>query len=298
MLRSKTGDIVWKAQTVQIKSIHEIKERIEQAARIRARLLISHDKEPNAYAGRMNGWLSIGLTSGMIDLLGNDRDAYAAVLGHEFAHLHLNHSKAREERRVPMQAASLILGTALSIAGVPLGGTIADVGTTMIETSYSRDEERDADAKGLEYVIQAGFDPHGAVRLWERMQTQASGFSLPFLSTHPMSQERAQTMREIVAAFPVLTEPTGAQAATAAKADALEAPNLDATLVSVGKTVYVVREPMSILRQPQTNAEPIERIYMHSGLIVEEVRHNWIRVQSTANSVGWIPMSPVRIVID
>jgi predicted Zn-dependent protease len=64
--------------------------------------------------------------------------------------------------------------------------------------TFSREEERDADRDGLRYAAAAGFDPYGAVRVWERM---AAGGERPvrFLSSHPTSDERVQNMRALAA---------------------------------------------------------------------------------------------------
>lgn len=90
-----------------------------------------------------------------------------------------------------------VLGVVLGAAGVPLGGTLANVATTAVATVYTRDEERDADKLGLEYARRAGYDPRGAVRAWERMMSASRPFSIPFLSTHPPSDERLETMKTL-----------------------------------------------------------------------------------------------------
>jgi predicted Zn-dependent protease len=187
----------------QIKRLREIKDRLEKVMPgVRADLFVLVDAAANAYASNPTdgGVPTISITTGMIDLLGWDDDAFAAVLGHEFAHIALRHGQTRQQRRVVGQAASTALGFLLSAAGVPLGGTVADVGVTAVERVYSRDEESHADRQGFGYLVAAGFDPAGGVRLWEKMQAaqgKSSGFSIPFLATHPVSQERITAMEKL-----------------------------------------------------------------------------------------------------
>ncbi len=161
-----------------------------------AELRIMSGTEPNAFSTYDKGSPVIGVNLGMIDLFQNDDDAYAAILGHEFAHLTLGHGAVRQQREQARTVGSTVLGFILGAAGVPGGGTIADVATQVVSTVYSRDEERDADRYGMDYMKRAGFDPKGAVRAWERM-SKVSGFNIPFLSTHPQSAERLETMKRL-----------------------------------------------------------------------------------------------------
>jgi predicted Zn-dependent protease len=49
------------------------------------------------------------------------------------------------------------------------------------------------------YMIAAGYDPQGAVRLQEKLAAAGGGGrTLPFLSTHPSSSERVEAMRTLV----------------------------------------------------------------------------------------------------
>ena len=171
----------------KVKLVIEVKRRIQQAVPgIYADLLITSSKEPNAFASVTNEGNVVVVTLGMLELAGWDQDAYAAVIGHEFAHLALHHSAARSQRDMVSRTAGAILGTALSQAGVPIGDTLSNLLATAVERTYTRDEERDADKKGFDYLVKAGFDPAGSVRLWEKMQTEPSGVSIPFLATHPL----------------------------------------------------------------------------------------------------------------
>jgi predicted Zn-dependent protease len=95
----------------------------------------------------------------------------------------------------PVQDASLnaLFGEIAS----QLGG----VGAGALLASYSRDNERQADALGTRYMAQAGYGPEGMVGLMNMLQnlSQSKPSSVEILfSTHPMSAERYQNAVDAV----------------------------------------------------------------------------------------------------
>ena len=64
---------------------------------------------------------------------------------------------------------------------------------------YSRDQEYEADRKGMQYARAAGYDPMGLVQFLERLaQMEQRGTTIPWLSSHPGSQARADRLREML----------------------------------------------------------------------------------------------------
>jgi predicted Zn-dependent protease len=119
-------------------------------------------------------------------------------MGHEFAHLALGHAAAGSQARAGAQRRVQSRRVRARQAGVPMGGTVADLATQAVSTVYSRDDEREADRMGVDLMKRAGYDPKGAVRAWEKMAA-VSGLGIPFLSTHPTSAERLETMKRLAA---------------------------------------------------------------------------------------------------
>jgi hypothetical protein len=174
------------------------KERIEVVSGVKAELAIIDTDQPNAYATTLkDGRQVIAFTTAYLNYLGNDKDALATTVGHELAHLHLNHSgDARKTREEWRQAGSQILGVVLGVAGIPFGGSIANAGVTAFTRSFTRDEERDADTQGLQWAVAAGFDPCGKARSVAVFQRMSSGGQIPLLSTHPGYAERSELANE------------------------------------------------------------------------------------------------------
>lgn len=183
----------------KVRRLVSVKDRISRISGQHVQLLIADGTEPNAFAGISKGIPTVAVNLAMLELLGDDEDALAAIIGHEIAHLTLNHGHQRQERENARAGFAHALGFILGAVGVPMGGTISDVATTAVSNVYTRDEERQADRVGFEYMKGAGFNPHGAIRAWEKMAEKSRGSLLPFLSTHPQTEERIEEMKKLAA---------------------------------------------------------------------------------------------------
>lgn len=114
----------------------------------------------------------------------------AAVLGHEAAHFIGRHSF---RQRVSAKNAS-----AFAVSGIPFS-SLAAVSSI---SGFSRDLEREADQKGYERLVKAGYDPHEAHRVFEKLanEVKALGIEEPyFFSSHPQLVERIDTFKEMSA---------------------------------------------------------------------------------------------------
>jgi predicted Zn-dependent protease len=175
--------------------------RITRNAGTQAELLIVEGEEPNAFAALVNGRRSIAINIGMIRLIGeNHTDEFAALLGHEAAHWAMGHVDSAKVRSTTIQGIGTLVGAGLGAAGVPAAGLITGLSAELIETSYSRDAEREADALSIDYMVASGFDPEGALRLQEKMLKLPVRLKVPFLSTHPAGEERVENFRKLIAA--------------------------------------------------------------------------------------------------
>jgi Zn-dependent protease with chaperone function len=168
-----------------------LKEVIKHIVDIDAELLIVENYEVNAFAGMRYDKPMIGITTGMVMLLGDDIDLYAALLGHEIAHLAWGHS----ENRKTFKDITSAVGLVTPLFGAP--ANLLHLGLTVVNEAYTRDEEREADALGVELMIGAGFDPNAAIRLHEALRRQGVPTRL-FFGTHPNSDERIRNIRRII----------------------------------------------------------------------------------------------------
>ncbi len=144
--------------------------------------------------------------TGLLRRMENEAEM-AAVMSHEISHVVARHGIKR------LQAA-LGVGLAYELA---FGGenskvieTAVGVGMTLIFSGYSRDNEREADNFGIQYMVKAGYDPHGAVTMFEKLAALGGeGYSNVFeglVATHPETKERiANANAEIAAMAPLPT---------------------------------------------------------------------------------------------
>lgn len=152
----------------------------------------------NAFATYHDGRPMIAATVGMVHVLRDDDDAWGALIGHELAHFRLGHHRAQKARRESAEFGSSLASIALSVVGLGVGSVVADATAGLMQRSYSREDERDADRQGLDYLRQAGLDAHGALRLQQKLLALGSEPTFGFLSTHPSGQERVESIRQLL----------------------------------------------------------------------------------------------------
>ncbi|MBF0381285.1 MAG: M48 family metalloprotease [Magnetococcales bacterium] len=178
-----------------IRSIIVIKNRIERVAKIKTHLLITEGEDPNAFAWTNEKHNMVAFNLAMLDFLQKDADQFAFVFSHEIAHNVKRHSQKSSDRDGGLNALGYAVGFGLSMAGIPGAGMLSDAGVTLVKRKFDRDQEREADALGLQYMREAGFNPQGALKFNQRMFNKSKGSSLPFLSTHPTGQERIDSIK-------------------------------------------------------------------------------------------------------
>jgi len=127
----------------------------------------------------------------------------AAVIGHEAGHYIKRHSlKAWLDAKSRTDLMAL-LAIGLSVGGVPSGGDIFNL-TQLLQIGFmakhSRDNEREADKIGLDFLIKAEYDPKEAPKIWENiikeMELGEVKKPLAFLASHPAPKERIENLKK------------------------------------------------------------------------------------------------------
>jgi predicted Zn-dependent protease len=173
--------------------------RISRAANVQSELYIVEGDEPNAFAElNQRGQKIIAINLGMIGLIGEDTHLYAALIAHEAAHWAKGHVEAGQTRTSTLNAIGTLVGVGLSAAGVPAAGFISGLGVDLVDSSFKRDQEREADAQSVDYLIASDYDPGAAIALQEKFLTVDTGMRLSFLSSHPSGEERLKNLRAMI----------------------------------------------------------------------------------------------------
>src|SRR5437764_9144526 len=142
------------------------------------------------YSKEVNAWCmpggKIAVYTGLIDQLKPTDGELAAVMGHEIGHALREHGREQASQQMIEQVGVGLLG-ALTGVNTQLAQTVADV---TISLPHSRQQETEADRIGVELMARAGYDPHEAVNLWDKMSKLGGGQPPQFLSTHPSTASR------------------------------------------------------------------------------------------------------------
>ncbi|WP_290652074.1 M48 family metalloprotease [Aquisalimonas sp.] len=145
----------------------------------------------------------IGINRGLIERTRSESEL-AAVMAHEIAHVSQRHIARRldDSRGGGLQTLGIILAAILmgtqdsSLGSAAAIGGIA--GSIQEQLNYSRNHEREADNIGIRILADAGLDPEGMPRFFERLAeaTQYQQQPPEYLSTHPVTESRIAESRE------------------------------------------------------------------------------------------------------
>jgi predicted Zn-dependent protease len=152
----------------------------------------------------------VGVNLGLL-LTAEDVHEYSSVMAHELAHLSQRHfARGIEEQREAMLPTMASMIAAIAI-GMAAGG---DAGLAALSASqaaaqssqlrYSRSRETEADRIGMNTLVNAGLDPDGMARMFDRMGRAYRYSSRPpeFLLTHPLTERRVADAKTNALKYP------------------------------------------------------------------------------------------------
>lgn len=143
---------------------------------------------------------AMALTRGIVTEL-EDEAQLAALLGHEIAHVNARHSAQRRGQALLAEAALVGLAVAVSDSRWGALATVAgQIGASAMLASYSRDNEREADALGQQYMVRGGYPADGMTRLQAllvREEKAKPSLLATMFASHPMSRERMETAQHL-----------------------------------------------------------------------------------------------------
>jgi Zn-dependent protease with chaperone function len=131
-------------------------------------------------------------------------DELAGILAHE-----LGHVQHRDGMRRLIQTGGTSFLFGLLFGDVTGAGAVIFVGRSMLDASHSRDAERHADAFAVDVMHKLGRSPLPSGNLLFRITGEQAKKSISVLSSHPLTEERLDTMKKAdrVATGPELLSP-------------------------------------------------------------------------------------------
>jgi beta-barrel assembly-enhancing protease len=146
---------------------------------------VVEDSALNAFA-TMGGYVYV--TTGLIKAADNEAQL-ASVIGHEMGHIAAKHALKH------MREAALTQG-ALTAAGLNSNAAV-NIGVELaLNRPNSRQDEYEADERGLATLTRAGYAPNAMVAFMQKLLNQRS---VPtFLSTHPATSDRITRLEDAI----------------------------------------------------------------------------------------------------
>ena len=129
----------------------------------------------------------------------------AGVLGHEIGHVVGRHGA---EHLAKAQLTQGLTGAAVIAAYDPnnprstqASAAIAMMIGQLINMKFGRDDELESDKLGVQYMVEAGYDPRSMIKVMEVLREASQGGAPPeFFSTHPNPDRRIERIEEAIAA--------------------------------------------------------------------------------------------------
>ncbi|MBQ1784330.1 MAG: M48 family metallopeptidase [Gammaproteobacteria bacterium] len=136
---------------------------------------------------------TIVMTDQLVALADDDRQL-SAVLAHEIGHVEARHSL----RQVLQGSVIMVIAAVMAGDATAFGDLVGGVPTAVMDASYSRDFEREADRYALTLLASQGVDSEHFAVLLERLAAshdQADDTDVNYFSSHPPTAERVAAAR-------------------------------------------------------------------------------------------------------
>lgn len=142
------------------------------------------------------------VNSGLI-LHADEESELAGVMAHEIAHVCARHGTKQATKGEIVNLASIpaMIFIPYTWAGYAIyQGMNFAIPLTFLK--FSRDEEREADYLGIQYMYKAGYDPNALVSFFEKVETDEKkepGTIPKVFSTHPPTPDRVEAIQKEIA---------------------------------------------------------------------------------------------------
>lgn len=155
------------------------------------RLRVIEDPLPNAFTTPAG---HIYLTTGLLATARSCAEI-AGILGHEVGHVIEHHAVKRlRDTEAAGCMGEMVFGRGGASDAFAIGGMI------LANTSFSREDEHEADEIGVQLAAEVGYAPEAIIDFFERTAPQQT--EVGFWSTHPAGAERVAAVRALIEELP------------------------------------------------------------------------------------------------
>jgi predicted Zn-dependent protease len=148
--------------------------------------IINNDTIQNAFC-TPGGFIYV--YTGLIKFVESE-DELAGIIAHEVAHGDLRHSTDQLTKQYGIQVLIALLTDSDS-------RLLADIGANLVQLSYSRSDESEADRYAVRYLKDTPYSPTAFADFFQRMLQKDGNMGVfQFLSTHPDPGNRVEKIKE------------------------------------------------------------------------------------------------------
>ena len=175
-----------------------------------ARLTSRSDLEWHFYMVNTNEFNAFALPGGYIYVNRGvaeraDRlDQFASVIAHEIGHVVLRHSVKQMEQMQGANVGVTVACALTSICNSGLGQAGINVAGSAIFAKFSRSDEAEADAAGVQELVRANINPNGMPEMFQKLlnERQSSPGALDaWFADHPLEEDRIQATQAQIAKY-------------------------------------------------------------------------------------------------
>ncbi|MGG4610062.1 metalloprotease LoiP [Providencia sp. Me31A] len=149
----------------------------------------------------VNAWAMangcVRVYSGLMDVM-NDNEV-EGVLGHEMGHVALGHTRKAMQVAYTAVAARTAAASAGGLAEQLSTSQLAALGEKLVNSQFSQHQESEADNFSYDLLKKRGVKTDGLVTAFEKL-AKMGGQETSMFDSHPPSSERAQNIRDRIAA--------------------------------------------------------------------------------------------------
>lgn len=160
------------------------------------RFTVLNSPEVNAFA-LPGGYVYV--TRGLL-ALANSEAELAGVLAHEIGHVTARHAAQRYNRAIATSLGAAVLGAVVQSPGVD---QLAQIGGELFLKGFSREQEYQADAFGVRYMLRTGYNPEAqatflrTLSIHNSLERELAGREgrdpiSDFFATHPRTDDRVR----------------------------------------------------------------------------------------------------------